>query len=82
LDTDFASFVAKNCFEYLYLCVDSGDAYRIDVLNAPHINRMKLGKDWDFFCESQGFKAGDRIRFKFQRDASGASRRCHVFKLN
>jgi hypothetical protein len=78
---DFADLLNKWGVGYLLLCGDNGKRTTIGVLNAPNLEKMKLGYKWGDFCLDQKFKAGDMIRFKFQINGSRVSRRCHVYKL-
>jgi hypothetical protein len=81
LSMDFAEFLNKRGVGYFLLCGDNGKRTTIGVLNAPTLEKMKLGYKWGEFCLSQKLIAGDMIRFKFEINGTGVSRRCHVFKL-
>jgi hypothetical protein len=78
---DFAEFLNKRGVGYMLLCGDNGKRTTIGVLNAPDLEKMKLGYKWGEFCIDQKFKAGDIIRFKFDIYGTRVSRRCHVYKL-
>ncbi|GAU25176.1 hypothetical protein TSUD_150750 [Trifolium subterraneum] len=77
----FHKFLHKTGWESINLCGDNGTRWSMHILNINDLHRMKLGYCWDEFCNNQGFKAGERLRFKFEKDVGSVRNRCHIFKV-
>jgi hypothetical protein len=58
LQLDFAEFLHQFLHEGIVLCGFNGVSRRIGVFNFA---------DWEEFSKNQNFKAGDLIRFKFEK---------------
>ncbi|KAK2414408.1 hypothetical protein QL285_037001 [Trifolium repens] len=73
LQLDFAEFLHQFLHEGIVLCGFNGVSRRIGVFNFA---------DWEEFSKNQNFKAGDLIRFKFEKkNETTVSNRCHVFRI-
>jgi hypothetical protein len=81
IDMEFASFLDKYVVPWVYFCGDNKEKWSMAVLNLGCVQKMKFGYHWDEFCQSQKFKPGDMIRFKFQISNHHVLKRCHVYKL-
>jgi hypothetical protein len=80
LGQHFAQFLIQWSFEEIILCGDKGHMYSTKVEHDQSINDVKLS-NWDEIFNSQKFKIGNTIRFKFERDSTSVSRRCHIYKF-
>ncbi|XP_058767571.1 uncharacterized protein LOC131641284 [Vicia villosa] len=80
LDEDFAALLKDYNYNCLNLCCDNGTR---TILNLAYINTTyptKLGPDWEEFCQTNMFKVGDTIRFRF--DVRCPNKKCHVYKIH
>jgi hypothetical protein len=78
---EFASFLNKYAVEWVYFCGDNQEKWSMVVLNLGCAQKMKFGYHWDEFCQSQQFKSGDMIRFKFKISNHHVKKRCHVYQI-
>jgi hypothetical protein len=80
LPTPFAQYLKDRLIDYLIVCGDRRMKEILKVIDPIDTTKTSIGQEWIHVCESNFFKIGDNIRFKF--DLNDTDHRCHVFKLS